>query len=205
MNERYTAPVPNDDLIEAIHEIEPDEHGRTFATGEQRARIKAILDQLGVTTEAQTDESIERGIADARWLVETSEAVQTLKDHPFSNEHESKRFLAGGFPTATIDFPTEDPVTIAWNKLDWAANFDSWLGRGRNGSGEVDSAASSLHKIFDFATRGTKLPPVQLLLILSPDGPVVVALTSHRAAAAILRNEDVSCDYLKVIDARSAA
>lgn len=205
MNEQYTAPAPNDDLMEALHEVEPDEYGRTFATGEQRERIQAILDQLGLTTEGQVEESIERGIADARWLVETSEAVQTLKDHPFRNEHESKRFLAGDLPTATIDFPADDPVTIAWNKLDWAITFDSWLGRGRHGSGEVDSAPSSLHKVFDFATRETKLPPIQLLLILTSNGPVTVALNSHRAAAAILRNEDVGCNYLKVIDARSAA
>ncbi len=208
MNEQYLAPKQNNDLFEIIGAIEPNEQGLTIANEQERRRIMAALEQLGLAALPQTDESVRQGIADARWLVDTSNAPRTLKDHPFVDENEISFYLEDlreEFPIVSIDFPTNDPIIIAWNKVDGARNFDSWQGRGRNGSDGVDAAASSLHKILDFATKDTRLPTVELLIILTPDGPVTIASTSHRAAAAILRNEDIRCDFLTVMNARHAA
>jgi len=201
MSEKYITSASEDELIEAIRDIQPDQRGHVVATEEECNRVEGILARLGLSVPRQSDESVERGIAEARWLVETREAIQTLKDHLFVDD--DRTFQArNNFSSLLVNFPSSNPITVAWNKIDGAFGFDSWLGRGSDGTGSVDGAPSSLHKILDFATRDTRLPPVALTLILTPQGPIAISQNSHRAAAAILRNEDIDVSSLEVIDAR---
>lgn len=202
MHEYDHQPAPPD-LMNAINCVEHGKYLR-MAEGEDRERIIEAMDALGVVGEAQSQESIEHGIRDAQWLVETGNAVEALKEHRFVEDWTLRQYLENEYPTLTVDFPTDAAIPVRWDKLDCAESFDSWLGRGSEGTGEVDGMMSSRDKILDFASRDTKLPPIELLLILTPDGPLCVARNSHRAAAAILRSENIGCDALKVIDAREA-
>jgi len=187
--------------MDALHDVERGQYLR-MAEGESRERIIEALDALGVTGEVQSQESIEHGTQDAKWLVETGNAAEALKAHRFVDDRALRPYLENEYPTVTVDFATDAAVPIRWDKLDSAESFDSWLGRGRDGSGEVDGMMMSRDKIFEFASRDTKLPSIELLIILTPDGPICVSRNSHRAAAAILRSENIGCDALRVIDAR---
>lgn len=197
----HELPPHTPDLMDAINHVEAGEYVRT-ATGEARQRVVDALESLGLIGEEQSPESIQQGIHDARWLVETGNAVQALKDHRFVEEWMLRPYLGVDYPTATVDFTTDDTILIQWNKLDGAESFDSWLGRGYMGEGGADGNRMSRDKIFEFATRETQLPPVELLIVLTDEKPLVIARNSHRAAAAILRSENIACDALRVVDAR---
>ena len=201
MSEKYITSASEDELIEVIRGIKPDQHGHPVVTDEERNLVETILARLGLSVARQPEESIEQGVAEARWLVETREAIRTLKDYPFVDDDKTYH-ARNNFSSLLVGFSPSNPITVAWNKIDGAFGFDSWLGRGSEGTGPVDGAPSSLHKILDFATRDTKLPPIALSLILTPQGPITISQNSHRAAAAILRNEDVDISSLEVIDAR---
>lgn len=209
-HEHDTTHNETEDIVNAIADIRktvPYEYGHG-AEGDDRDKIIHVLDGMGISGSEQSEETLELNIYNARSLVENGEAERILQEHPFVDEYALKRNKPHDQVESTliIDFP--EPINISWARLDGAASFDSWLGRGVNGTGEVASRGTgpnrtSIDAIVDYATRDTLLPPIDVQLYLTDDKIYLFAENSHTAAAAILRQENLKCKWLRVTDVRT--
>lgn len=195
------------DVIADMRKTIPYEYG-SGAEGDYRERIVQALDAIGVRGSDQSEDTVELNIYNARALVENGEARRILKEHPFVDPEDLKdnRPESQIESTSMVDFP--EPILINWSRLDGAASFNSWLGRGVNGTGkvshrELNKNRTSIEAIFDYASRDTPLPPVDLQLYLTDDETYLFAENSHTAAAAILRQENLKCKWLRVVDVRT--
>lgn len=195
------------DVIADMRKTVPYEYG-SGAEGDHREKIVQALDAIGVQGSDQSEDTIELNIYNARALVENGDAWLVLKKHPFVDEETFKRNRPEDqqTPVSVVDFP--EPIPINWSRLDGASSFHSWLGRGANGTGKVshrklNTNRTSIEAIFDYATRDTPLPSVDLQLYLTDDKAYLFAENSHTAAAAILRQENLKCKWLQIIDART--
>lgn len=180
--------------------IEPDTLGVRKVSPEIRRAFERQLDEAGILGRPQSEESIKSGIDQAKWLVMQGEARESLRLMAFKPTESID--LSGQRVSVQFDVPIEfDPSSITS-----AHSFNSWLGRGKDGQGDVDHfniTTESVKKIEEYASRDTRLPPAELTLVINEDNTFeVVTSTSHRAAAAKLRSENIRCNELNIIDHR---
>lgn len=210
MNHNFQPSPQQPDIMDALrHAVSTttETYGRRLE-GDNREAVVAALKHLDILGIQQSSEAVQDGISNAKRLIETHQAEEVLKTHAFVSEEDLKPYL-GNDEVANVDVAFDDPVLIDWSKIDGAVSFNSWLGRGDQGDGQVaDRQVSKTNRskdvIFDYASRNTPLPPIDLYVILTDEGPRVMASNSHTSAAAILRQETITSHLLRVIDTRKS-
>lgn len=164
---------------------------------EQAENFNRGLSKLGVIAETPSKEDIHAGIERARSLIATGQAAERLRQEPFIDLEDQRRL----YNTSVRNLvQTEEPVYIDPSLIQGVEGFNSWMGRGVEGREQVrdrqtGEVRTSLDAIFDYATRDTQLPGLtgegELVIILTKEGPVLLATNAHRVAAAKLRNEPI--------------
>jgi len=152
------------------------------------------------------DDAVKTRIEIAKTLVDSGEAEAILSAIPFMAEPQlSPELITKKYPAVWLDEPIYvDPV-----KIDGAGGFDSWLGRGYQGSGSVarreapGGTRKSIDQIKDYATRDTTIPELSadggLRVIVAKNGTFVFSENAHRAAAGKLRGEPLPVTAFEVI------
>ena len=102
----------------------------------------------------------------------------------------------------------DEPLYVSPDRIIGAEGFNSWMGRGTDGTGDVSTrdgkAATirSIDQIKDYATRETQLKTVgandRITVVQADNGVFLYSNSAHRSAAAKLRGEPLGVDALEV-------
>lgn len=188
-----------DSLIAAVQDAQlMAETGNSLPnriSAENMGQFKMALEKMGVTSRVLSAEDLHLGIEHAKTAITSGEAKQWLAGQQFIGETERQNLYNSSVRNL---IETEEPIYINPSCIQGVEGFDSWMGRGVEGGEEVADRQtgvrrSSLETIFDYASRDTQIPGIEsdgdLAVILSEEGPVLLATNAHRVAAAKLRGE----------------
>jgi hypothetical protein len=174
-------------------------------TSQLRESIEA-LGARGVFVDKPDEASIEAGIKRAQDLVKSGRAEAALRSMPFVSHEKKKKIIESAKSTQPVWL--DEPLYIDPTTIESAESFESWLGRGRDGTGEVAKRSAtrgtrhSKAQILDYASRDTQLPALDetggASIVISNEGVHVFASNSHRAAAAKLRNEPIGVKAITI-------
>lgn len=187
--------IKPDDQLPNIKRIHETDHGKIFNA----------LESLGIVITPPTKENIKKGVDRAKELITSGKAIRLLENSPFVDSN-SQRDLYDSHPKKEILW-LDKPIFVDPKKIMGVPGHESWAGRGRKGSAAMKHRQSgkvmtSFEVISDYATRETPLPALGadggLSLILTKDGPVLLAENAHRVSAAKLRNEPLGVTSLEI-------
>lgn len=195
-------------------EAPKDDAGNFLLADQMVDELKEALRQFGFMAGQPTEAGIRSGVEAAKKLVEANAAVNWLKRFPFIDGEGAKNLI--GVQSGTrFTFDHKKPLYINPNFIKGASSFDSWAGRGYDGTADksykkndgTPVTGRSINAITDYATRETAIPSLDFLamdVILTDSGVILYAAHSgHRIAAAKLRSEALGFSSLAVYDTRS--
>lgn len=197
-------------LDEITDGLEP-RYGTYRVEGERLDVLRASLESLGLSQEGPSEEAVKDGIANAKELAGAGKIKDILLEMPFTP---SRIFqdLIGDVRGVRLYSP-EQKFYIDPNMIEGAEGFESWAGRGKEGSGDVSAKDGpsrirrSIDQITDYATRDTQLPEFDtgaLDIVLTDEGARFFSGNAHRVSAAKIRQEPLGTDSVTIYDARSA-
>lgn len=201
-DEEYAARLaekqPKQDVFGILKQAERTETKALRVDGELREQLATALGDIVV--EPLTDEQLAEKVRAARELVNNGEAANRLRSMRFEALPED---WANDVSDREKAVWLDEPIYIDPSAINSAQGFKSWMGRGSEGTGMVQTREAgtmgtqrqSLDQILDYATRETPLPELGadggLQVVLANNGKFVVSHNAHRAAAAKLRGEPV--------------
>ena len=108
-----------------------------------------------------------------------------------------------GWPTIALDGDRTHSLAIPCVNMVYAEGFESWeTGRPTTKMPDVGRITSSKEVIDNYAARETKIPPIDALGFIQPNGIIVYAVRdgTHRAAAALQRGEEyIEAQHLRLV------
>jgi hypothetical protein len=198
-NIRLPEKSPITDLRDYLGRYVPDETGTIGLNPEESEHLGELLGKLGVTGE-QPSEKEDAG--QAAWVAdEIQTGVAPSKLHRLAFVGDSK-FLSHAKGAEKKEVELTKPIYIKPEYIISAAGFESWMGRGPNGTQsmtdrQTGEIRTSMETILDYATRPTAIPSVYMDVLVRPDGEVLaLSNNAHRAAAAKLRAQPLAADSL---------
>lgn len=166
--------------------------------------LELWMDDLRMLSAKPTPGQIASGIQTARILNETGAINEMLSRMEFISESKFKRII-GDKPA--VNAWLSEPLYANPTRILGAESFQSWQGRGYQGSELVDirehrGKRASNEQIMDYATRDTQLPYLSndggINLVLRGGYSFLFSSNAHRAAAAKLRNEPLGFRRLSI-------
>jgi hypothetical protein len=108
-----------------------------------------------------------------------------------------------GWPAISLDGDRTHSLAIPCVNMVYAEGFESWeTGRGGTKMSDDGDTISSKEVIDNYAARETKIPPIDALGFIQPNGIIVYAVRdgAHRAAAALQRGEEyIEAQHLRLV------
>ena len=167
-----------------------------YEVGQDRlVQLEHWMNRLGVLQSEPVASQIAVGATHARELFEAGLIDSSLSGMDFISENRFKSIIRDKSP---VNLWLEKPLYAKPEMIFGAVSFASWLGRGYEGSGQVNirerrGHRTSKEQIIDYATRETQLPYLGndggLNMVLHEGSAILFSSNAHRAAAAKLRNE----------------
>ena len=212
------------DILEAVqtlhHQVRDFGHNHTLSFSVHDSHADSVMNQLYASIDARPNPDApfveyERNTDDT-WKYVGDVAIRSyLQEQTFYPVTPSLSDITGYSVTISHTPSLRDYIEVPTSTLVHAAGFNSWLGRGVNGSGEKrpttqiarylspNERFTSINTIKNYAATPGELPPVtHVNTYIQPDGRVFSdneSGDSHRIAAAKLRGDaTVKAKHLSV-------
>lgn len=186
-------------LLEVVEQAPrfPERSRVAKISNEDARKFSKALEELGVTADVPTTETIQAGINKAKALVHSNKARDRLLEIPIINNNQMRMLFNNGSSGQHAEL--DEPIYIDSSKIAGVSGFDTWLGHGKEGTEiikdrQTGEPRTSFETILEYATRDTQLPGITsdgtVYVFLSEDSePILIADNAHRVAAAKLRGE----------------
>jgi hypothetical protein len=197
-------PLGKSSLRTTLDKLQKSNEGRQLQVPElMQEKFSELMSALGFTKDGPDKTEVAQGVQRAEKIIYSGEAQAVLEQMPFKHR-----------PYTEVDvFDVDLPQKFFVNPelITGAESFVSWSGRGAHFKSIVNKEgdavnARSIDIIKDYASRETQLPYLEdgVTVHITDTGLEYYTMNSHRTAAALLRQEHLGFESVKIIDRRTS-